>query len=90
MVCVFLMRWRFADLNGIRGVAEADPRSVHCNTIFGIVGLVECLPALPSLLRIVSCCDDGANILVAVLKLLATLVESHDDELGTLADDGKG
>lgn len=80
---------RLSDLDAIRGVAEAEPRSVHCETIFRTMGLIECLPAFGPLLRITSCCEGSTNLLVAVLKLLATLVDSHDDELGTLADDGK-
>jgi hypothetical protein len=78
-------------LHGLRGVVQAERRSVYCSVIMDTLGVLQCLTCLPSLLNATAgCLAGGTDVVVATLKFLAALVDSHDDELGSLADEEDG
>ena len=74
-------------LHGLQGVAGAEAHSTHTAVVLNVLGLLDVLPLLA---LVIEGCAQAApgkpaiDVLVASVKLLATLVDAHGDDLGEI------
>ena len=76
-------------LQGLRGVAGAEAHSTHTAAVLNVLGLLEALPLLAPLIEGCAGAAPGRpaiDVMVCCIKLLATLVETHGDDLGEITD----
>ena len=76
-------------LLGLRGVAGAEAHGAHTSTVLHGLGLLEVLPLLAPLLEGCAAAAPpraAAEVVVGALKLLATLVDAHGDDLGEITE----
>jgi hypothetical protein len=74
-------------LHGLRGVAGAEAHSTHTAAVLNVLGLLDVLPLLAPLIEGCAGAAPGKpaiDVLVCCVKLLATLVEAHGDDLGEI------
>ncbi len=74
-------------LHGLRGVAGAEAHSTHTAVVLNVLGLLDVLPLLAPLIEGCAQAAPGKpaiDVLVACVKLLATLVDAHGDDLGEI------
>lgn len=74
-------------LHGLQGVAGAEAHSTHTAVVLNVLGLLDVLPLLAPLIEGCAQAAPGkpaTDVLVACMKLLATLVDAHGDDLGEI------